>query len=411
MRHVSALLPIALAFAVAPAAAQQVLVVAPTPGPGVFSTSIAVAVNAAQSGDVVLVKAGSYAESVSIVSKSLVLTADAGVTAIVSGKISISGIAADQRVIVRGFDVSAGASTTALVLGPSPGAIWVEDSKFTGGFLPQANPISGKGCTIDGNANVVLTRCNFVGGQTTTPQPAPPAAGGIGLFARESNIHFADTKCTGGTGEVGLNSFSGAKGGAAAQIQGGFFFATGCTFQGGNGGNVIGPNSGGAGGPGLVLASDGTSFATFVAGGVGGTGGLTPGPNGPSVAGGTLNAIPGAARHFSVGTPAREGQTSAFKLVGIPNEFATVIFANAPSSILPLAPFGGSLLIDAATSVQLFFTGLGAPGSVTVPILMPQLPAGVLGVPVFPQALFFDLPTTYAVIGPASSLLILDASL
>ena len=394
------------------ARAQQVLVVSPTAGPGVFSTSLATAVNSAQNGDVVLVKAGSYSESfpIPILGKSLVITAEAGATVALNGQLLISGLSASQRVVVRGIDVTAHAQFNALVLLNDSGPVWAERCTFKGGYQASAPTVAGMGGRVVGCAAAVFTRCALLGGDDFSTNSD---SGGIGLSSLDSNLYLSDTQCIGMDGEDGTSQFWSGNGGAGASVTGGSLFATGSLFQGGKGGSNSTPLPVGAGngGAGLALTASGVAVDCVFVGGRGGTSSVGPGVNGAGVSGATLTVLPGAARHFAVDSPVREGQSTTMHLGGLPNESVGVIYGPVPSSLVALPAFGGALLIDAATSSGLILGNLSPTGSLSVPVAMPMLPASVLAVPLHLQAVFFDAPLTYAALGPPSSLLLLDSTL
>ena len=386
--------PLALAAVVR---AQNVFVVAPSPGPGVFSTSISVAVNAAQDRDVVLVKSGAYTEFVEILGKSLVLEADTGAVVTLSGRIRVMNTSASQPVVIRGLQVAT-QEWSAIELFYDLGPIWVEDCTLKGGHY-GARPYYG--CHVGECSAVAITRCTIIGGDN----------GGDGLTSSAKRLLIADSLCRGADGAL-----IAGWGGNGAVMFGGSFVATGTTFQGGNGADnptPFPPQEAGHGGAGLwLVTSNAMAVDCTFAGGAGGVSAtLGQAHNGADVLGSTLTVLPGAARHFAVDSPVRESQSTALHFGGLANETVGVIYGPAPSPIIPLPAFGGSLLIDAASSSGLIAGNLSPAGTLDVPVAMPALPASVLAVPMHVQAVFFDVPLTYAALGPPSSLLILDSSL
>src|SRR5262245_49501533 len=99
-RRVLALLLAALAPSLASAQNANVLVVDVAGGAGSAFTDIQTAINAAASGDIVLVRAGSYS-AISIQAKSLSVVADAGAVVTVFGTSRIGALTTDQRVEVK----------------------------------------------------------------------------------------------------------------------------------------------------------------------------------------------------------------------------------------------------------------------------------------------------------------------
>ncbi|HKE00337.1 MAG TPA: hypothetical protein VKE69_04955 [Planctomycetota bacterium] len=392
------------------AAGQQVFVVDDNHGPGVFTASIQTAVNAAASGDVVLVKEGFYSGPVTIAGKSLTLVGEAGATVSVGpGKLSITNLATSQSVVVRGIRVDS-FNWVAIELKNDAGPVWIEDCVLRGGFVPMDFAVASPGVSAELCASVTIARSSVQGGAGATQFPD---TGGVGLESFESTLWLFDSTFVGEAGESGIPFNFAGWGGAGAHATGGSLFASGCEFRGGDGGGFFGTQtSGGGGGTGLAL--DGVAASALECAFVGGSGGagfVQPGPQGPPTSGSTLAPLVGVARHFASTSPVREGRTIDWTLGGVPGEIAAVFYAPAPTPGIPLLAFGGALLVDPAALDALVLGTIAGDGTLAVAIPAPALPAGAFGLPLFLQSIHFDVPTTYAAIGPVSALALLDASL
>src|SRR4030095_11230073 len=109
--------------------------------------------------------------------------------------------------------------------------------------------------------------------------------------------------------------------------------------------------------------------------------------------------FPGVRRPSTVDTPVRELQTTTLHFGGLPLELYGVIYGPVPSPIFPFAAFGGSLLIDAATSSGILGGTISPTGASDLQVQMPALPAAVLGVTMHVQSVFFDGALSYVVLG------------
>lgn len=407
-----------LALLAAPAGAQQVLVVAPSPGPGVFATAIQPAVDAAADGDVILVKTGSYAGFL-ITAKSLTVAADAGATVAIASQVSVFGLAAGQRVALRGLqirlplpDTSSTSGVAAATATNSAGPIWFEECAIEGGGAYAKTPWPAS-LAIFGCASVALERCFVRGGLRWT---SGLSWGAVGLNTTNSNVYVHDSAILGGDAPpFALSQFHPA-GGEGIHNAGGFLYLSGSLVSGGRGGDVSQAGSaGGDGGDGIVAQGVTVALDTFFLGGAGGSGG--PGAAAGAVGspgvviGGSFAALPGAARHFATTSPAREQQVSTWTAGGAPGELAAAIVAPAPDVGALLQPFAGPLLVAAAGASVLPLGALPPSGVVTVPLPIPDLPPSLLGGTLFVQSFFVDVPLASVRLGPVSAVLLLDASL
>src|SRR5262245_47861057 len=190
------------------AGAQNVWVVAPTPGPGVDFTSIQAAVAAASSGDVVLVKVGSY-DAFDVVSKSLVVEAALGAAVNVK-RFTIQSLGAGQSAVIRGFNVGMPSHLAAAEVHDVAGAAWIESCNLNGanggptGPLPGPQDSGWPGLVIENAASVVLhnvTARGGVGSSTSNESVLWNAgSGGHGMTCEHATVWAYDCVFDGGPG-------------------------------------------------------------------------------------------------------------------------------------------------------------------------------------------------------------------
>jgi len=390
------------------ASAQSVFVVAPVPGPGVFSTDIQPAINAAADGDLVLVKAGSYT-GFTMNAKGVSVVADSGASVVVNGLVFLTQISASQRALLQGLTVKGDNALPAITAQIVTGPLWIESCNVTGGVRSSSGLV---GVSVNSCPSVVIERCVITGGNGGAGGMI--AKGAPALHVAASAVTVSDTQCFGGSGAV---TFSGGGdagfGGPGLRVLPGsiFVFASGSTFKGGNGAAAAPPQfTGGDGAPGINTEADVTLLQCTVTPGV--SAHALPQPP-PIILGGagTATTLPGVARHFSTTSPKREGQTTTITAGGVGGELAGFLFSPSPGPLALLIPFAGTLEIAAASADAFGLGAIPAGGSLATPIVLPSLPAALQSTIVWCQGFFFDAPLTYVVLGPASALVILDASL
>ena len=418
---------LALALAT-PAVLAGVLVVAPSGGD---FTQINAAVAAAQPGDIVLVKSGTY-DHVSICCKGVSIIADAGATAVEVDGIGIANLPAPHTVVLRGLTVPhptlpelPGFSVTA-----STGSVRVEQCSFTGRAGGPPNWVTGEtgyptdGATVLSSSQVSFAHCTFVGGKGWAGTlEANPWEGGYGLNTFQSNVSLWQCSLTGGAGGDGTFDWLATTGGAGAISIGGTLVFDGCTLTGGTGGQGVSSWLGGPGGTGGDAALAGGSGrlrltdTAFVAG-AGGPGGIgmfggPPGAVGPP-GGGLVNfnssveTYEAQARDLTVNSPVRSGQLATFTF-GVVTCDAVLLVYSATTQGLWLGGPQGTLI----PGLPLATLGLALPcatGSQPLSATIPALPAGIEGVSLFVQALHVNA-TTGSQLGPFTVLTLLHPSI
>src|SRR5262245_4438515 len=255
----------------APAALADVLVVAPSGAP---FTSIAAAIPAAKTGDIVLVKSGSYAGLLLIKDRGVTIVADEGANVIVGGGLSINGLHASETVVLRGLTFTPG--TTGYITN-CVGPVRIEHCSFKGSQLQS--PFAGIGVSITGSSQVDFAYCTITGGHGNVGTGPYPSLPGMTAFtSSQSNVSCWRCTVTGGYAGDSTPSTTMLYGGAGLAITGGTVVLDGCTITGGKGGKGAATSAGGeggAGGDGLHVTSGGLvrHTDTIFAGGAGGDGG------------------------------------------------------------------------------------------------------------------------------------------
>ena len=349
-------------LATAPLAAAQdpVLVVDGALGPGADFAGIQEAVDAAQDGAVVLVRAGFYA-SFDVDGTGLVVAADLGADVVIdSGLLEITGVPAGSEVALQGLRIRAGQAGS-VRLADCAGAVWFQDCALE----PTPPPIFIGLNALEANdcSAVTVVACSLESAPQVTPAfDTPP-----GLQASGTNLFLYDSTFVGGAGvNAGADLFGatapGEEGGPGARLSGGFAFASGCAFTGGKGGDAFDFGTpmqcepAGDGGAGLRLAGGAPEVHLLDGTTTGGAGGAPGGPCPMGAAGpgvvqltGTLTPIAGSARHLSATPVLREGELLTLDFEGGPGEPVIVGFGLEQGPLF-LAPFAGAVLPGGALS-------------------------------------------------------------
>jgi hypothetical protein len=379
-------LALSAVFALPALAQGKVWVVDDDPALGVDFTTLQAAIDAAHDGDLLLVKAGTYA-GFTIDGKSLALTAELGAVVGVSSMIRVTNLAADQRVVLRGIDrpqiaVPAGTPKDVLVSN-CLGVVWFEDCLLSGlQGVESSTPLM----RVESSVSVALERC-FVASTLLSDIEA--------LRVSASSVHAHDTQFAAGTPfgngaslpgvRLEPSSFLYAQGGS---IQGGMGPA--CQFQPG----CVAPPAG----PGLSVASgaQAVTLNTSLQGGSAGFSGFCfggvpcQGTNGPPVkieSGGSHAQLQEIARHFECVSPVRAGTSKSVKVQAYASDFVVALYAARPHPAY--LPGVGSLLLPFAlgTETQIYMLGpVGTGGTLQKSIDFAELPPSIDFLEVFAQA-------------------------
>jgi len=424
LRHVARLLVLsALLPALSPAARAGVLVVDGPAGSGY--PNVQAAVDAATNGDVILVRQGGGG-LFTIAGKSLTVIADRGADAACTTELAQGNpMGGSLNNVVRdigpgGVVVLRGLLLGGLEISNVQGTVWVEDCTVE--FISPA--MRATSC-----ARLVVTHSTITGPDGFIDSGGyfwASVGGALELVA--TNAAVSDSILTGGTGKsfgfTQAGPSGNESGGDALRISGGSVALQGCTLTGGDGGagGVVTGGicaSGGAGGAGLRVLG-GAQVSRLDSSATGGLGAPGPtsgcfvgggdGPDGQPVelvSGGVLEQ-PGSAAALRVDSPVREGEAVHLAIDGAAGAFATVLLSGAPG----LQPVG-KVVGPVQVGLPPLLVSLGpipAGGELVVNARLPNLPASLLSVELFLQAVLAGTPPAQQASSP-SVLVGLDVSL
>ncbi len=394
-------------LAAAPASAGTLWVVDDDGGAGVDFLEIQPAVDAAGSGDVVLVKAGDYS-TVFIQGKGVTVIAEANEAVRIDETVLVSDLPLGETVILRGLDVRGSLISTALVVRNTIGTVWVEDCNLEGG-LTGAFLSDGRGAFCEDADNVVFSRCAINGAAGFF------SAGADGLRSTRSVAYVGQSVTVGGDGVAAAPGLAAGIGAPGLMLTDGLLVAAGSVALGGAGGAGAPPPSctdGGAGGEGALLKGVFPLLRIADSYAVGGAGGSATAPCVPGAPGGDVVVDAGGieqllvgARSFQASSPVRDGESTRFELGGLPGELGFVLMAHAPRA-LPKAVPEGTLLIEDFVHAE-FVGALGPDGTLAYDRPLPPQ-VGLPGPTVLHLQAAFANPIGTVVLGEASVLIVLE---
>ncbi|MFN0241526.1 MAG: hypothetical protein ACKVWV_01410 [Planctomycetota bacterium] len=349
-------------------------------GPGQPFTDLRAAVDAAEDGDTVLVKPGTY-NGFRLLGKSLTVVGDLGGVIQLTEGVRIIGLGRGQTAVLANLQVDGdGANQNALLryglyLSDDVGSVRVQDSRFTGRGADLFPISSGYHFGTDGVsaldcADVALANCNLFGAPVNVlSSSCGPLDCGSGLFARTANLALSGCTLLGGSDTfIGpLLGLDGADAGDGARLrESSFLAALHSTLTGGFGGAATEgpepycPGCGGYGGRGVSLASEShpaessavlVSSTTF-----GGSDGYCGGMNlfvmSPSISHPSSATVIGGTPH-SIGSASliRETQPFDVTLTGAPGDRVKLFVCDAAT--FDYRPeWNGVLLVDRSQSAM-----------------------------------------------------------
>lgn len=373
----------------APATAATLHVVDANGGTGVF-TSLSSAVAAAASGDVIVVRSGTYSapDSVVIDGKSLFISCDDVVSPFLQPDFTyvtfeIRNVAAGQQVAIRGLDFTIGTWS----LSNCAGSVWLEDLETQHAATNQP-AIRATQC-----ADVSIVRVNVRGASAAATFGV--FLGTPALHATQSRISVNDSKLFGGAS--GKTPYDEGFPGPGTWIVDSQSTFAGVSIEGGGAVNTPGGNA---------LVVSGTSASVDLVATT-----LTPGsgtPPGGSISGqvGLVHVLPGIAPEFEIHSPRRYGQSTTLTFHGAPGSQAWIIATPVP--LLTFAPqYSGALAVDAGAAVILPVGALSPLGYLSFAAPIPSLPALEV-LPLYAQPFFIQGSDLR--LGAASHALLLDPS-
>jgi hypothetical protein len=364
---------------VAPVAAQQVWVVDDNGGLEVQFTDIQPAIDAATSGDTILVRGGTYAAFV-MDGKGLNLVQDGpGATRSLGGV--IRNVDSDA-VVIQGIDLDVGPGGLAIEDVSAP--VWIENCVVSG--APAA-------VSVAGGAAVLVVDCDLQG-----------FAGAAGLDIVNGAVGRVSVYRTIIAAGATPSDFSGSgtPGAPGIALNGGRLVISGSFVSGGKAGNGTlfcagpagpPPPSGGAG----LRVQSGNAFTldTAFLGGAGASqvpdGPCPPGPPGPSglgvdvgSAGSVTNGV-GQAVTLQVDSPVRVGEDTSLSLMAVATGAPTFLLIS-PGQEHTVAPNLNGTLFVAPAGLAVFPLGAFPQNDLQLVFKAPRLPVGSAFQPVQMQA-------------------------
>jgi len=385
-----------LTFCDARAAAQQLWVVDDDAGPGVDFADLQPAIDAAASGDTLLIRDGDYG-SFNMVGKGLSLVADGADVRCGSGFINLVLL---DPFVLRGLQFSGSLSVAQCVASG-----WIEDCA-----VKQAR------LTVRANDSLVIASCQVQAGEGS---PALRVENSI-----DQEVYVYDSALVGGSGQS--TPFGGGPG---AQLDGGRLILVGSSVDGGLGGSPSascpgpppGPN-GGPAGDGLVV-NDGRAYLLDTQPLAGPTGpqgppppqGCQPPP--PPIPGadvdlngsGALTAWSSPAASLAGPAVLREGALGTFTLQAQAPGADVFLFVDTRQAHRFLPGLVGGLFLPLGTLVVLPQAPMPGSGVVDFAFQAPSLPVGSQGLRLHVQA---GLGTPGGdVLSAPTTVLVVDSSL
>jgi hypothetical protein len=433
MRCAVALLAIASSASLAFA---DVRVVNASSGP---YTTIQAAISAAQDGDTLLVKPGSYAQFI-LDAKSLTIVADAGGSVNIGGACAVRNLNATQRAVLSGLTIAVPDNwnspapdhyASGLNVTNNAGEVRVDACTLIGRSTTNllfSLGTGGDGARVAGNAgSVVLVACVATGGRgqgTHDLFAGSSAPGGSGVFVQDTRVALYNCTLTGGRGGDGFDGCG--RGGHGAWLRTSTLSAglitSGCQLTGGRGGDDWEDTLGdftapGSGGDGMEL--EGGTLAQIVedvcAGGAAGVGiyctpTLFPAGRGVGI-GGAGSPFTFSTSKVVLGAPVvlREMNVLPITVRGQPGDHA-YLFVSRGTAFNAIPSWHGVVLTQNANPPRSVILGtIPASGVLNANLTIPDLGPGVLARDLFLQAYRLDAAGS-ATLGNLAVVSVLDAS-
>ena len=378
----------------------EVLVVDEAGGPGSAFIDIQSAVDTALEGDTILVRDGSYPAFV-IDGKSLSVVADgddvtlSGGLFTVSRTVEVRNLIKDQAVMVCGFDADTGVAVVSC-----DGAVWFDDFSISGDVFCPFSARAFAGAYIEDSSKVTFTRCTLHGESEPDPQVFFSHTGD-GLDALRATVQLFDCQVEGGWGEdaAAICFCDPQPGGAGIRIDESSVTIVGCSVRGGEGGldlTALCTGTHAVGGPGAEFVNGTGTLQSVESTMVGGVASLEPlcpglaGPPGPIISGsGTIEALPGVARHLEANSPVRAGETLTFDLEGLAGE-VPVLFLSPTHAPVPVPDLSSVLLVGFPFEEVFVLAPLPTSGQTSFSFSVPSMAGIAESLTYYGQAAFFD---------------------
>ncbi len=412
------------------------LLVVDSSGAGDFP-DLPIAVAAAQSGDVLLVRSGIYS-GFTLESGSLTVVADEGADVVVQGTLRFQQLASVDRVVLAGLDirgdVSAGGIATlpgAVQFADSGAQVRIQDCVLTGGSPSMPDDLftgcghsgddhselwGGPGLELVGSGKVALVDCAIAGGKGGT---APfcfietGGRGGDGVLATASQVALSQALVTAGDGGTACDTSGG--GGVGARLVVAVMSARSSSLVGGDAGGINGPLPCwiGGGGDGVRVSSGSLAWlsdSTYV-GGSAGFGANTFWPGGED--GGGL-VVQGVANELRVVPPtrtstanvARASSTYALTVTGTPQSQVFLLRSHTPIYLWKQSWSGLQLVSGISDLPHAQLGRLPDSGTRTFTLAVPALAPGAEHDVIYTQIVMKDPLTGQTVAGPPHTLVV-----
>lgn len=356
---------------------------------------LAVAIQAAKDGDVLLVQNGNY-QAAQVSTMSLAIVADEGHAPVISGGFKVKPLGKSKTVLLsgltfQGLQPSATTSMHGLIVNHCKGAVRIDDCVLIGWDQPAGGYFfceGGTALSVGLSANVAVTRSTLTGGRSghkdsfCWPAHAP---GGNGLWAKGSRVAAWRSLFYGGLGGTAvLFLFEPGDGGPGARLENSKLYTFHNLFQGGRGGDDMCPSivTCGDGGPGILGGPLAKAFdkSTIFKGGKGGvdldTGAVcNDGPD-QDLAPGEPTIVPGYAYGLKGPRVVREGQTITLEVLGKPGDQGYLAISTSTRFRYQPALQGAWYVRQPLTTPMVLLGIVDATGHVTRTLRAPKLAPG-----------------------------------
>ena len=390
----------ALLFCLAGFASADVIVIDSAGGPGSDFMDLG-GLAAAQDGDLVLIRAGTYGGFFPVIDgRGFAIQAEDGAEVRFTSGLRIQNLGPSQHMSVRGIRFD----SLGLRLSDCTGPLLFEDcSLMAAGLLAAIDSIIASRCS-----SLSFSHCDLR--WVENPQSESET-----LRLIDSSVYLFDTHVN------GLDLFGGGL--SAVMAQDSSLFLTGSQVQGGLGapgvlGGPTGCTNGGAGGPAVTLL--GSSLVqvlhSSVQGGAGGPAQLPGCSDGAAGAdfinsgGSTVIQVAGPSPSLVLASPVRAGNAVSRSFSGPAGDSVWFLFAMAPSAPVGQGIFDGTLLLDPA---QLTLRRIGtfpASGQLQDSLIAPLIP-GLESLQFFAQSMLFSNAEGRFIMGSGSIITLLDPSI
>lgn len=404
-----------------------VLLVDPVGGPGLH-TSIQSAVDAAQDGDVVLVKSGTYPGFL-VNAKSVQVVGDAGASVTLTSGVRVRSLPAGGLVLLANLAGTALPDTGNFVHGlgcyDNQGTLRVEGCSFTG--ATSVSPLlarhdGGDGARVELSPRVSFRDCTLTGGGGYAGWDPDMGTSGAGLYVDGSSVAVHQSQLHGGDGQDNVyGQPDAAHGGDGGRALNSTLFLAASTLQGGSGGDgtsvyFVLYALGGNGGDGLELSGSTTrllgSGTTQGAGGTGwppgGGAGGSPGLARRGAAAQFIDLV-GSARQAVIPTPVRESTNPQLEFFGQPGEHVFLLLSRDPAfQFRPV--WNGMLFVQPSVPRPMLLLGeLDLGGSLVTRVPLGNFAPALGSTTLFLQPLF-ENGLGQRALGPGSTMVVLDAA-